>query len=247
DEVDGISVPVAGGNEATLQTATAPIEHEGMNPWIGFLHGLLSPDIAFIFFWLGLGLLILEIFVPGGIMGTLGAIMLVLAIVAFGMLPVQLIGVAFLFASVVLFIIELKHPGIGAPAIAGAICLVLGGLTLFDRSVPNATVSPWVIAVMAVLVTGFFASVIQVAVKMRRVPVTSEADLKGAEAVVVQTLEPVGTVRINAEEWSASAPVRVEEGRTVRVTEVDGLQLKVEPISEQDFPEALSDTREEGK
>lgn len=246
DSVDGTSVPVAGGGEVVLQTAAAPIMQEDMNPFIRFLHNLLSPDIAFIFFWLGLALLILEIFVPGGVTGTIGAIMLVLAVVAFGMLPVQLIGVAFLFASVVLFIIELKNPGISAPAIAGAICLVLGGLTLFDRSVPNATVSPWVIGAMAVLVTAFFGFVIQAAIKMRRVPVTSEADLRGAEAVVVRTLDPSGTVRIESEEWSAIADARIEEGATVRVTEVTGLQLKVEPSSEQGPPEAHAARQEEG-
>lgn len=246
DSVDGTSVPVAGGGEVALQTAAAPVMQEDMNPFIRFLHNLLSPDIAFIFFWLGLALLIMEIFVPGGVTGTIGAIMLVLAVVAFGMLPVQLIGVAFLFASVVLFIIELKNPGIGAPAIAGAICLVLGGLTLFDRSVPNATVSPWVIGAMAVLVTAFFGFVIQAAIKMRRVPVTSEADLRGAEAVVVRTLDPSGTVRIESEEWSAIADARIEEGATVRVTAVNGLQLKVEPSSEQGPPEALSARQEEG-
>ena len=144
------------------------------------------------------------------------------------------------------FIIELKNPGIGAPAIAGAICLVLGGLTLFDRSVPNATVSPWVIGAMAVLVTAFFGFVIQAAIKMRRVPVTSEADLRGAEAVVVRTLDPSGTVRIESEEWSAIADARIEEGATVRVTAVNGLQLKVEPSSEQGPPEALSARQEEG-
>jgi membrane-bound serine protease (ClpP class) len=233
DEVDGMSVSVAGDQQVTLDTAGASVDEESMNPFIAFLHGLLSPDIAFIFFWLGLGLLILEIFVPGGVMGTIGAIMLVLAIVAFGMLPVQLLGVAFLFASVVFFIIELKHPGVGVPAIAGAICLILGGLTLFDRSVPNATVSPWVIALMAILVTTFFIYVVQAAIKMRRVPVAIDNDMTGMEAVVVKALDPAGTVRVKAEEWSAVAESYVAAGETVRITEVDGLELKVEPLTGQ--------------
>lgn len=233
DEIDGMTVPVAGESEVTLDTADASVDEEGMNPFIAFLHGLLSPDIAFIFFWLGLGLVILEIFVPGGVMGTIGAIMLVLAIVAFGMLPVQLLGVAFLFASVVFFIIELKHPGVSVPAVAGAVCLILGGMTLFDRSVPNATVSPWVIALMAILVTAFFLYVVQAAIRMRRVPAVADTDMRGMEAVVVKALDPVGTVRINAEEWSAVADGHVAEGRTVRITEVDGLELKVEPLTGQ--------------
>jgi membrane-bound ClpP family serine protease len=61
-----------------------------------------------------------EFFIPGGIVGTLGALMFVASLVALGMLPVQLIGVVLLVASLVFFVLELLHPGVGLPAIAGS-------------------------------------------------------------------------------------------------------------------------------
>ena len=45
---------------------------------MGFLHGLLDPNLAFIFFWLGLALIVLELLVPGHIFsGTVGTILLI--------------------------------------------------------------------------------------------------------------------------------------------------------------------------
>ena len=50
-----------------------------MGGFIGFLHSLLDPNLAFIFFWVGLALIVLELLVPGHVFsGTIGTIMLIL-------------------------------------------------------------------------------------------------------------------------------------------------------------------------
>jgi membrane-bound ClpP family serine protease len=72
------------------------------------------------------------------------------------MLPVQLIGVVLLLASVGFFVLELLHPGVGLPAIAGVVCILLGGWFLFDSSVPGVQVSPLVIVPVAALAAFFF-------------------------------------------------------------------------------------------
>ena len=117
---------VAGGEQVTLDVADVPVQEQDMRLFARFLHGLLDPNLAFVFFWGGLALIVLEFFTPGGVLGTIGAVMLVSSLVALGMLPFQLIGVVFLIASVVFFVLELKHPGVGLPAVAGIVCLVLG-------------------------------------------------------------------------------------------------------------------------
>ena len=35
-----------------------------MGGFVGFLHDLLDPTLAFVFFWLGLALIVLELLVP---------------------------------------------------------------------------------------------------------------------------------------------------------------------------------------
>ena len=160
ERVDGTDVVVADGVSTTLHTADASIDDVAMTPGVGFLHGLFDPNLAFIFFWLGLALIVLELIVPGHIFsGTLGTILLLISIASFGLLPVRLIGIALLVASVVFFVIELKVPGLGIWSIAGIASLVLGGLVLFDPA-GGAQVSPYVIVPVAVFMALFFGFVV---------------------------------------------------------------------------------------
>ncbi len=233
--VDGRTVKVGGGAQAVLHTAGAMIETRNLGLGASLLHALLSPDFAFIFFYLGIGLIVFEIFHPGVVVpAILGILSLVAALVAFGALPVQLIGVGLLLASVVFFLLELKHPGIGAFTVGGVITLVLGGLTLFDPSVPNAHVSPWVIGVVAIVIVAFFSTVIASAVATRRMPkVPPAGQLVGATGVVTKSLRPSGVVLVGSEHWSARVDGgSVPRGTRVRVVAVDGLRLTVRPIDE---------------
>ncbi|MEX2203057.1 MAG: nodulation protein NfeD [Actinomycetota bacterium] len=233
-EVDGTTITVEGGEEVTLDVAGATIRERGLGAFVGFLHALLDPNLAFLFFWLGLALISIEFFIPGGIAGTSGGIMLVASLVALGMLPVQLIGVALLLASIGFFILEILHPGIGVPAVAGVITLILGGWYLFDSSVPNVRVSPLVIVPVAAFAAFFFLFIVRSALQLRRRRVVSRDEhLVGTEGTVVRDLGPIGIVQVASEEWTAEA-VRgtPKQGDRVRVVAMEGLRLKVEPAEE---------------
>lgn len=233
-EVDGTTVTLSSGEDVTLDLEGATVREVEMGGFVGILHALLNPNLAFIFFWLGLALIAIEFFVPGGVAGTIGAIMFVLSLVSLGMLPVQLIGVVLLLASIVFFVLEVMHPGVGLPAVAGVICVILGGLLLFDSSVPGATVSPWVILPVAGFAAFFFLIVVRKAIALRRVKVTNRDELMvGKEGTVVRDLDPAGVVQVAAEEWSATS-VRgtPRRGERVRVVRMEGLRLKVEPVEE---------------
>ena len=134
-QLDGRTVTLATGQTVTLHTANATIEEEPIGAFMGFLHSLLDPNLAFIFFWLGLGLIVLELIVPGHIFsGTIGTILLIIALVSFGVLPVRIIGIALLVLSVIAFVIELHAPGLGIWGAIGLVALLLGGWFLYDRS-----------------------------------------------------------------------------------------------------------------
>jgi membrane-bound serine protease (ClpP class) len=239
-QVEGETVEVAGGETVTLQLAGATIEERQLGWGVGFLHELLDPNVAFIFFYLGLALLFAELFVPGLVLGTIGVIMLVLAVVSLGMLPVQIIGVVLLIASLVLFILELKIPGVGLATVGGVITLILGGLFLFDPAVPSARVSPWVIAPVAVFAALFFTVVIQAAIRLRHRPSAWRGtEVVGEVGTVVREIAPVGVIQVAFEEWTAesgSGPLPV--GTRVRVVKKQGLRLVVEPV---DVADAMVD------
>ena len=221
----------------TIHTAGATVEDRGLSFGWNLLHGLLNPDLAFLFFYLGIALIIVEVIHPGiSVPGVLGVLSLIAAFAAFGMLPVQLLGIGLLLASAGLFVLELKHPGIGVSGISALVTLVIGGLVLFDPSVPGAGVSLYVIVPVAGLMAVYFLGVAPAALAARRLPAQTGIDrLIGVEGIVVRDLDPSGTAQIASELWSAdSIGGPVAKGQRVRVIAAEGLRLKVEPVPEQE-------------
>lgn len=242
----GRTVELADGRTVTLDLAGARIEPREMGLIARLLHSLLDPNVAFILFYLGIISLYFEIANPGlGVPAIVGVVLLVAAFLAFGVLPVQLAGVILLVASAIFFAIEIFTPGIGVPFAGGLVTLILGGIFLFDTSVPGAQVSPWVIAPVALFAALFFGVVVTSVVRVQRRPAFGDpTHLIGQHGVVVRDLAPEGVVRVEAEEWSAVADGEpLPAGTPVLVTAVDGLRLRV---TETEGRGSTGDTDREG-
>lgn len=235
-DIDGTSVSLANGT-VTLETAGTEVTSRGMNPGAALLHRLLDPNLAFIFFFLGLALLATEAFSPGlAVPGVAGAVSLVLAIASFGMLPITALGVLLLVAAAAFFVIEVAVPGLGVAGLAGVVCLVIGGSVLYG---PGASVSAPVLIVTAAVVFAFFALAIPVVLRERRKPSTVGPDrLVGKEGVVVVPLAPSGRVKVEGVDWSAVGPGEtIHAGERVKVSAVDGMKLQVVPaVTEETAP-----------
>jgi membrane-bound serine protease (ClpP class) len=199
------------------------------------VHQFLSPDLAFILFYLGLALIVIEFITPGlTVPGVVGALSLVASFTAFGMLAVQLVGIILLLASVIFFALEAKFPGISGAGVGGLITLVAGGLLLFDTSVPDGGVSPWTIAPVAIGAAVFFAFVIPAGLRAQKLPPQMLAErVIGMEGVAHTALRPGGVAHIASEQWSVeSVAGNVREGARIRVVGSEGLKLKVEPVGD---------------
>jgi membrane-bound serine protease (ClpP class) len=229
--IDGRTVTLGNGTTATLHTADATIQTRDLGGIMGFLHELLDPTIAFIFFWLGLALLVMEVLFPGHIVsGVLGVVLLICAFITFGLLPVRLVGIVLLLASAVALFVEARHPGVGIWGVLGLLFLILGGWFLYERS-GGAGVPLWVIGLMALFVALFFGVVVVKARKLRDLPPPAGPEaVVGLEGVALGSgLHPKGVVRVAAEEWRAtSASGPIPGGKKVKVTGIDGLVLTVE-------------------
>jgi membrane-bound serine protease (ClpP class) len=239
--VSGTTVTLGDGSTTTIPDLTSlDLVERSMSPGAGFLHDLFDPNLAFIFFWVGLLLIVIELIVPGHIFaGTIGTVLLLTSFVSFGFLPVRLIGVVLLIASVVFFVLEVKAPGLGIWSIAGLICLVAGGLLLYDGS-GGVHVSPWVLIAVGGLVALFFGVAVSKLLAIRHLPpVPHGADaLIGKEGVVISAgLGPDGVVRVGSEEWGAVSSAGPLRGDTrIRVTGLNGLVLTVEPLIDEHVP-----------
>jgi membrane-bound serine protease (ClpP class) len=229
--VDGRTVR-ANDQDVALHLLGARVVQQHPTLAEGLLHDIVDPNVAYLFFILGLISLAAFVIHPGVHVTALVALLLLVAsLISFGMLPVTIAGLVLLVAGVVFSVVGLKVHGRGLPEVAAITCLILGGLFLFDPSVPNAHVSLPLILGVAIGDTLFFLFVMRAVINSRYTPVrTGPRTVIGAEGTVLTPLEPIGVVRVRGESWTArSTSGPVPRGASVRVTGMAGLTLEVAP------------------
>jgi len=230
-QMDGFRVTVA-GREVTLETAGARIEELPMNFVEQLLHTITNPTIAFILLTIGANAILFELSSPGGYAaGVVGAICLLLAFYALGVLPVNYTGLIFIALAFVLFIVDLKAPTHGVLTVGGIASLVAGALLLFNS--PLYRVSLSVVIAVAVVTGLFFAFALAKVLQSRSRPaVTGREGLVGRVGVARTDLEPDGTVLVQGELWRSTAvDGPIERGERVEITAVDGFRLMVRRVS----------------
>ncbi|NCN26117.1 nodulation protein NfeD [bacterium] len=114
------------------------IEHE-MGLGQKLLNILANPSLAYILFLLGAALIYFELQAPGGfVAGAMGLISLVLAGLAFQVLPLNFGSLALIILAFVFFIIEIYVTSFGLLSLAGIISLIVGSLFLFKGETGTA-------------------------------------------------------------------------------------------------------------
>jgi membrane-bound serine protease (ClpP class) len=228
-ELDGFAVELAPGQSITLDTTGAEVEEADLGFARSILQWLADPNIAFLFISIGTLAVIYELANPGiGAGGITGAILLLLAFTALSVLPVSAAGVILLVLAAALFIAELFVPGIGVFAAGGTVALILGGLFLFRGPIGVDPAALWPVAI---LVGGGSLVLGRVAWRTRGLVSVSGTDaIVGARGVVKQVDGRDAQVFLQGSWWGArSRSGGLRRGQEVRVVEMDGLRLIVEP------------------
>ncbi len=200
---------------------------------------LSNPDVLLLLLVLGGLGLATELVHPNLITGILGALALVLAVIGLAQLPVNWLGVVLLAFGFVLIVLETQVASYGLLALGGAIAIALGAAVLFNGPTAPGTepvsVSPAVIvaisgvAGLVALGLGFVAS----RTRRMRAPAgqLGTAVPTGTPGVVKAALDPLGTVQLAGETWSARTPDGrpVPRDTPVRLVGFDRLTAIVEP------------------
>jgi len=197
-----------------------------------FFHAFADPDVAFILLDIGFLALIVWAFHPGfHVPLAVGVVSSALGLAILETLPVRLAGFGLLFVAAVLFVLDLKAKAHGVLTAGGIIVFILGGLLLFNPSVPNARVSPALLFTLPVVGGVISAFLIRALLAARRTPLRAGPQaLMGAHGVAETALDPLGRVRVRGESWSAeSVGDPVPAGTPVLVIAVRGLTLDVFP------------------
>jgi membrane-bound serine protease (ClpP class) len=230
-KIDGRQVDVAGA-KVTLKTQGAATQNLSLTLAEEILLVLTNPSVAFILISLGTLGVTWEFINPGAVFpGVIGAIFLLVGLLALGTLPINVSGLAFMILAFVLFIADVFMPTHGILTAGGIASLVIGGLLLVNTSAAPGLpgVSPYTIAGVAVGLGGFFFfAIYKVVMARRRIPTTGRENMIGRLAETRTDLAPSGMVFIDGELWNAtSLDGSIPSGQQVRVVAADGLQLKV--------------------
>lgn len=236
-EIDGTELELvtrAGDRDTvTLETAGAAVVDFEMSWTRSILQTLANPQVAFLFMSIAPLAILYEFISPSGGVGLIiGGILLLLGLFSLAVLPVNFVGVALLLLAAALFAAELFAPGVGIFAAGGVVALVLGGLFLF----PEASG----VAIGLEVLVPIAAAVGVVALVIGRFAVKSQASPKfagqggtmvGDTGVVRGTDGDTTQVWVSGALWRArSQGGPLERGTRVRVVDMEGLELVVEPV-----------------
>jgi membrane-bound serine protease (ClpP class) len=167
---------------------------------------------------------------------VVGVILIVLALFALSVLPVNAVGAILLVLGFILFVAELFVPGIGVLAAGGTAAVLLGGLFLFRG---QFGVDPVVLVPTGVLLGGGTVLLARVAWRSRTAPTVSGTGAIVGSTGTVQVAEgATAQVKVQGVWWDArSVRGRLAPGQRIRVVGMDGLELAVEPLDEEEVIE----------
>lgn len=231
EKIDGTVVEVD-DIPRTLATTNVEIIEMEMNWKHRILDMLSDPNIAYIFFMLGIYGLMFELYNPGSILpGVVGVISIILAFYSLHTLPINYAGLALIIVGIILFLLEIKIASYGLLSLGGIISLLLGSIMLIDSESSLEFISiSWSVIIPTVLLTAaFFVFAIGYGIRaQRRKPVTGIEGIVGESGEAISDLNPDGQVRIHGEIWSAtSAEGKIKSGSRVVVEQIKNLRLTV--------------------
>jgi len=233
-KIDGRVVEV-NNVEVTLHTADAKIETFAPDWRNRLLSVITNPNVAYVLMLLGIYGLFFELANPGYVLpGVIGGICLLLALYSMQVLPVNFTGVALILLGMAFMVAELFMPSFGALGIGGIISFIIGSIILFDvEGKGELAISKSLVFAVAAITATFFLVVIRMVVRAHQKPVVSGAEeMVGALGEVVADFDKKGFIHVHGENWQAESTIPVKAGERVRVTAINGLILKIEPMKE---------------
>ncbi len=234
-KLDGRIVKVK-GEERTISLTGHEEKRIEMTPRLRLLGFLSRPDIAYLALIAGIFLIILEAKAPGGfVMGTTGALFLIMASYGLRVLPVNLVGVALLAGGIVIMVLDLVMGGMGILIAIGIGAMLFGGLILFKA--PGGELlhlsAGFVVGVTLVIAVAFLLVLRLIYKVLRRRPTSGEGVMIGERVKVLGFSDKGPMVMVHGEYWRVrpqDPDIVLSEGEEVEVVRVESLTLYVKLI-----------------
>ena len=197
---------------------------------------LSNPIVSVVLFLVGMYAVIIGFKTPGYGVEIAGALMVLLALIGFGVIGINLAATLLFILGIALTLIEIKtHVGIFA--LAGVGMIILGSFLEFPlpgwqllaaQSVASARQT---LILVALVMSGIFGFVVYKVAQARRMKVRAGPEwLIGQFGTVVSALTPRGEIKVEGQIWRAeSLGGEMKEGEKVQIVKREGLLLRVKP------------------
>jgi membrane-bound serine protease (ClpP class) len=232
-QMDGKPFKRFDGTSAVLALTGQAITSYQMTLKERILSYIMDPDITLVLLLIGALCVYFEFNHPGAVLpGTIGVIFILLAAFALHLLPMRFAALAMILVAFALFAAEAKFASHGVLTSGGIVLLTLGGLLLVDGPIPEMRVhlaTALAVSIPLGLITAFLMSI---AVRARRnKQVSGGAGLIGEIGIAQSVLAPAGKVFVHGELWDAVSTIPVPAGEQIVVRHIDGLTLRVDPVT----------------
>ena len=108
--------------------------------------------------------------------------------------------------------------------------MIAGSIFLFWSPEGGIAVNPILATVVSTLTLGYYWIAIRsIMASQAQRPTIDATQLLGKRAEVRTAIDPMGSVYVDGELWTARSEVPIDAGSMVTVRDVDGLVLRVEP------------------
>lgn len=222
-EADDGRTQLAVGGESIPVFSKLPIVDQ-------LLHTVGSPAVAYLLFLAGLALIVFELYTAGvGVAGVVGAGCTVLGCYGLAVLPARWWAVALLVGTILAYAVDVQT---GVPRVwtaVGTVALVIGSLFLYDGLSLSWITLLVGIGGMLLFVIGAMPAMVRTRFST---PTIGRGWMIGEEGEALSAVDPDGVVTVKGAPWRArtNRATPVPAGEPVRVVEVDGLLLEVEPL-----------------
>ncbi len=225
---------MVGGRAQVLELKGAPLISREMTFKERLIDKLSDPNIVYLLMMAGLLGIYFEFAHPGVYApGIFGVICLLLALMAFQVLPIDNTGFLLLVLGIGLLTAEALVPGYGILGIGGLIAFVLGSLFLIDTSRSNLVVSRSAIAGVTVALVIGMAGLAWALAQRRKPALTGREGLVGELGEIRQPVRPgtAGWIFVHGEMWRATSDQPLDIGAPARVKAVRGMELEVQGVA----------------
>tara|TARA_B100000749_G_scaffold280895_2_gene280615 strand:+ start:11296 stop:12726 length:1431 start_codon:yes stop_codon:yes gene_type:complete len=224
--------------KTTTQVVVGDLKPIGSDLRENILKLVANPQVAYMMFMGSLALIYFELTHPGTIVpGVVGAIGLVFSLISLDMMEVTWAGVALIVLGIGFLIGEAFLPSFGMLGLGGIAAFVFGSIILFDEAKTGYEL-PIHMIVASSLGLGVITMMIAYAafnVRKTRVRGSAEEMLDRVSQVnsVKEGQPNQGKAKVLGELWNIRSSHELSEGMKIKVVEVKGLTLIVEPTNEE--------------